>query len=222
MKYLSKDFFRFFEELENNNNKEWFDANRSRYEGDVKVPFRALVQAITDRLVADLPEINREVPKAVFRINRDIRFSKDKTPYKNHASAVFARKGTKDEEYPALYIHIGSKEKFMGGGSYMTNKETLQKIRQEIYYNPEEFKKLINSKDFKGLYGEIKGEKNKVLTPDYKEFAAEQPLIANKAFYYSTPLTQKDVLADGFDELVYKQFKPAIKFNRFLWRAING
>ena len=104
----------------------------------------------------------------------------------------------------------------------MPPKEVLQKIRQEIYYNPEEFKKLINAKEFKTLYGEIQGDKNKVLTADYKEFAKEQPLIANKAFYYSTPLTEKDALVDGFDELIYKQFKPALKFNKFLLRAING
>jgi uncharacterized protein (TIGR02453 family) len=223
MQFFTKSFFKFFDELENNNNKVWFDANRHLYEEHVKQPFKELVTSVTEKLAKDLPEINRNIPKAIFRINKDIRFSKDKSPYKNNVAAVFSKIGTQDMEYPGFYIHIGSKEIFVGGGMYMLDKAQLAKIRQEIYYNPDAFKKVINEKGFKSVYGELKGDKNKVLEPDYKEFAKEQPLIANKSFYYMVELKKADAMVDGFDEILYKQyFKPAYKFNAFLINALRN
>ncbi len=223
MAYLDKSFFKFLDGLEKNNNKQWFDDHRSEYESNVKQPFRSLIDALTEKLSRDLPEINRNVSKSIFRINRDIRFSKNKEPYKNHVAAVFSRTGTKDMDYPGFYIHIGSKEIFAGGGLYMMDKLQLAKVRQEIYYNPDDFKKLINDKAFKTAYPEILGDKNKVLEPDYKEFAKEQPLIANKSFYYMAKLKRSDVLADNFDDwLIKNYFKPAYKFNAFLLQALSN
>ena len=221
MKYLNPAFFKFLDGLAKNNNKEWFDQNRATYEEEVKKPFRNLVEALTEKLAKDLPEINREVSKSIFRINRDIRFAKDKSPYKNHVAAVFSRKGTQDLDYPGFYIHFGSKEIRVGGGKYDVSKEQLAKIRQEIFYNNDAFKKIINEKNFKAYYGTIQGEKNKVLTPEYKEFAKEQPLIANKQFYYMGKLKKEDVLSKDFDKIVLKYFKAASKFNEFMMHAIS-
>lgn len=223
MQFFNKKFFQFFQELEKNNNKEWFDANRHIYESEVKKPFKNLVERLIEKLQNDLPEINPNPSKAIFRINRDIRFSKNKSPYKNNVAAVFSRTGTKDMEYPGFYVHLGHKEIFAGGGMYMMNKEQLAKVRQEIFYNPEEFKRIIGDKTFKRIYPEILGEKNKVLDSDYKAFAIEQPLIANKSFYYMAALTKADVLSPNFDELLYQQyFKPAMPFNRFLLTALEA
>ena len=133
MKYFNPAFFKFFDQLTKNNNKEWFDANRSIYEEEVKKPFRKLVEDLTEKLAKDLPEINREVSKSIFRINRDIRFSLDKSPYKNHLGAVFSRTGTKDLDYPGYYMHFGADEIMVGGGKYQVDKEQLAKIRQEIF-----------------------------------------------------------------------------------------
>jgi uncharacterized protein (TIGR02453 family) len=223
MQFFTKSFFRFFDELESNNNKVWFDANRSLYEAHVKQPFKELVTSVTDKLAKDLPEINRNIPKAIFRINKDIRFSKDKSPYKNNVAAVFSRTGTRDMEYPGFYIHIGNSEIFVGGGMYMLDKLQLAKVRQEIYYNPEAFKKIISDKKLSGIYGEQRGEKNKMLEPDYKEFAKEQPLIANKSFYYMAELKKGETMVDGFDEILYRQyFKPLYRFNAFLLSALRN
>ena len=81
MKYINPAFFKFFDHLSKNNNKDWFDANRSTYEEEVKKPFRKLVEDLTEKLAKDLPEINREASKSIFRITRDIRFALDKSPY---------------------------------------------------------------------------------------------------------------------------------------------
>jgi len=222
MQYFSPAFFKFLDELSKNNNKEWFDANRSRYENDVKKPFRTLVEDMTKKLGKDIPGLNQETHKSIFRINRDIRFSKDKSPYKNNVAAVFSRKGTQDIDFPGFYLHIGSKEIMVGGGKYEVSKEHLAKIRQEIYYNNAGFKKLLNEKNFKTLYGKLDGDKNKVLPPEYKDFQSEQPYIANKQFWYHATLTRKDVLSDKLDTILLSYFKAGMKMNQFLLQAISN
>lgn len=219
MSHFSPAFFRFFEHLEKNNHKEWFEANRSTYEKEVKDPFKKFVSLIIGQLAKDQPDILRDASKSIFRINRDIRFSKDKSPYKNHVGALFSRSGTKDKR-SGFYLHLGAKEFFAGGGMYDVDKESLEKIRQEIFYNNGDFNRIISDKNFKTLYGTIQGDKNKVLPADYKEFAKEQPLIANKQFYYMGKLTREEVLADDFDKVVMKYFKTAYKFNEFLNHAL--
>ena len=220
MPYFNPEFFKFFTQLEKNNHKEWFDANRATYEKEVKEPFKKFVTLILNELAKDQPDILKDASKSIFRINRDIRFSKDKSPYKNHVGAVFSRSGTKDKR-ACYYLHLGAKDIFIGGGMYEVEKDYLEKIRQEIFYNNDAFKKIINEKNFKAYYGTIQGEKNKVLTPEYKEFAKEQPLIANKQFYYMGKLKKEDVLSKDFDKIVLKYFKAASKFNEFMMHAIS-
>jgi uncharacterized protein (TIGR02453 family) len=222
MKYLNKEYFKFFDGLTKNNNKDWFEKNRATYENEVKKPFRELTQALTDKLAKDVPELNRDITKAIFRINRDIRFAKDKSPYKVHMAAVFSRTGTKDQEFPGFYIHIGADDIMVGGGKYFTTKEDLSKIRQEIYYNNTAFKKLLNDKAFKEKFKTLDGEKSKVLDPDYKAFLTEQPLIANKQFWYWARFTREQATGDKFDTLVLSYFKAGMKMNNFLWQAINA
>ena len=220
MSHFSPAYFKFFDQLAKNNNKEWFDKNRSTYENEVKEPFKRFVGIIQQGLKKDNPEFLTIPSKAIFRINRDIRFAKDKAPYKNHCGAFFSRSGTKDSR-PGFYLHLGSPDIFLGGGMWELDKERLEKVRQEIYYNNDAFKKIIGEKAFKTSFGTILGDRNKVLTPDYKEFAKEQPIIANKQFYYSAKLKKEDVMHKEFDKLVLKHYKTAAKFNEFLMNAIT-
>lgn len=222
MKYFSPAYFKFFDGLKKNNSKEWFDANRETYENEVKAPFKKLVEDITAKLSKDLPELNQNASKAIFRINKDIRFSKDKSPYKIHMGAVYSRVGTKDQEYPGFYMHFGADSVMLGGGKYFCSKEDVAKIRQEIYYNNKEFKKVLNDKAFKEKFGTLHGEVNKVLPPEYKEFLAEQPLIANKQFWYHADLKRTDVTGNDIDKLVYSYCKSAFKMNKFLLEALKG
>jgi len=219
MSFFSKKYFQFFNELEKNNNKAWFDENRTAYGDDVREPFKAFVQKILNSLAKEDDTIFTNASKCIFRINRDVRFSKNKTPYKLHMSATFGRGSTTDMR-PSCYLHIGANELFLGGGMYQLDKEQLAKVRQEIYYNPEEFSNAITTKAFKEMYGELQGEKNVKLTPEYKEFANEQPLIANKQFYTMTKLTQKQVLSDDFDKLVLSYFKALKPLNDFLHKSL--
>lgn len=129
---LGKEYVLFFKELSANNTTEWFNNNKKRYEQHVKTPFNQLVQEVIDLMKKLDPELKAAPKNSVFRINRDIRFSNDKNPYKNHMAALVSRGGRKDTTYPGIYFHLESIVLSIAGGSYAPPKEQLEKTRKAI------------------------------------------------------------------------------------------
>ncbi|MFN3875208.1 MAG: DUF2461 domain-containing protein, partial [Flavobacteriales bacterium] len=183
MAWFTPDFNRFFKDLAKNNRKEWFDANRDRYERSVKQPFEAFVAEAIGRIAAHDKSMAIAPKDAIFRINRDIRFSKDKAPYKLEASAIISPAGRKDHGIPGLYFALGPESVKFYGGCYMPDKERLQAIREAIAKDGKGFRRVIEAKPFKERFGMVQGEANKVLPPEFRPHAAHEPLIANKQFY---------------------------------------
>lgn len=185
MSYFNQQFIDFFKGLAANNHKAWFDENRKTYLTQVKDPFYQLVGDAITRLAKHDKNIGSLLVKnAVFRINRDIRFSKDKTPYNLHVSAAISPTGRKDMEYPGLYVHLNIDKCQFGGGCYMPSKENLSRIRQYIIDQPEKFEKALKDKSFTSVYGELEtGEKNKILPKEFKIYGDQHPLLFNKQFY---------------------------------------
>lgn len=193
MAYFTADYLEFFKELAGNNHKEWFDEHRKRYTKSVKDPFNNYVQALIDE-VGKRDKTVKIAPKdAIFRINRDIRFSKDKTPYKTNCSAIISPAGRKDKSNPGLYIEMSPEHYRIYGGVYMPDKDQLYSIRETIAANPKTLDKLMNDKKFTQLFGEIRGEKNKVIPKEFKEVGEQFPIIFNKQFYWFTQY-QPDVI----------------------------
>ena len=159
---ISKEFVNFLIDLEFNNNREWFLANKPRYEKVVKEPFLNLIEELRLRLLPAEPYLaDIEAKKMIFRLHRDTRFGKDKSPYKTHLSALISPTGTKDKCFPSHYLQISSKEIFIAGGIYwFEEKELLLRVRNYILQNNKQFTKLISDKNFVEKYGEIKGDKN--------------------------------------------------------------
>ena len=222
MTHLTPAYFTFFKELANNNSSEWFNSNKARYEKEVKNPFLSFLETLVQLLKDSEPELeNVEPKKMLFRINRDIRFSKDKRPYKEHLAASVGKFGTKDKMYPGHYIHIGVEEIFIAGGAYFfEQKETLAKVRNYIFEHNDEFVKLSQAPDFVKSFGEIKGEKNKRFTPDLQEMIDVQPLIANTQFYWSHSFKSEEALKDDFAELIAQHLQSAHAMNEFLVKAM--
>ncbi len=137
---MKKTFFQFLEELSKNNNKDWFDLNRARYEAEVKKPFESLADSLGKELSQFDPEVNNDYKKSIFRINKDIRFSKDKSPYKTNRSMAFSRHGRKDHDHPGYYLELGVESCYIAGGAWCPAPPMLYKIRSEIYFNTNEFK----------------------------------------------------------------------------------
>lgn len=222
MTYFDKDYISFFKNLEKNNHKEWFHENKKTYEAKVKKPFADFLA----ELIAAYSSLGKEItmaPKdAVMRINRDIRFSADKTPYKIHMGAMVSPYGKKDHTHPAIYLEAGAKHIRFYSGSHGLEKQQLYNVRKHIAENLDEFNKLVNAKPFKDTFGEVRGEKNKVLPAEFREAAEKQPLIFNKSFYYFANYKPEVMLEDGLVKKIITDFKKAIPLNNFLEEAINS
>ncbi|MBM3164082.1 MAG: DUF2461 domain-containing protein [Bacteroidetes bacterium] len=223
MPYFSQEYLNFFMELASNNHKEWFDRNRFRYENHVKKPFSAFTQALIDRLSENYPVFNELLAKdCIFRINRDIRFSNDKTPYKLMCSAVIAPGGKKSTAINGIYFEFSPEHLRVYGGVYEIDKEQLQELREGIAAHASDFKNLITQPEFVEFFGEIRGEKNKVLPADLKDFAIKQPLLYNKQFYFFTTFPTALLLGDQLLETLLKAYeigKPVETFfNQFIHR----
>lgn len=220
-KYFTADFIDFFKELAANNHKDWMDENRKRYATSVKKPFENFVEALQQEVSEFDEPILIKPGKAIFRINRDIRFSKDKTPYKTNRTAVISKNGTKDKVHPGFYFFVSPEKVMIGGGAYVLEKENLFKVRQEIAYNMEEFTAIINEKSFKKNFPEILGEKNKVIPKEFKEDAAKEPLLYNKGFYFMKEYPVDIIFEEDCIKKISTVMKTAKPFNDFIRRALS-
>lgn len=221
MNYFNEDFLTFLLELENNNNRDWFLENKKRYEKNVKQPFENFVQDMIYR-IHEIDESLMVTPKeAIFRIYRDIRFSKDKTPYKTHLSAVISNGGRKNYTDPGVYIEISTKHLRFYSGIYQLSKEQLKNVRGFISTNLEEFNSLLKEKNFKKYFGTIRGEQNKRIPKEFNEAFVQQPLIANKQFYYFTEMNSNKIYSNTLSSLLMKYYKAAMPMNRFLKEALG-
>lgn len=151
---LQSSTIKFLKDLKKNNNKPWFDANRKQYEA-AKADTASLVQAVIDGLgKKDISIAHLTAKDCMFRINRDVRFSKDKSPYKTNMGA-FLCAGGKKSNLAGYYFHLEPGGCFAGGGMYMPMPPDLAKVRQEIDYNLADFQKIISSKKFKTVYTDL-------------------------------------------------------------------
>lgn len=223
MSFFSQDYLDFFIELAGNNNKDWFDLNRKRYEENIKKPFHNFTQHLINEIAkTDASFKDLEAKNCIFRINRDIRFSKDKAPYKMMCSAVITPGGKKSKAINGVYFELGPEHIRAYGGVYEVDKEGLETLREGIADNLEDFKKLYSSKKFKSTFGEIRGEKNKVLPSHLKEIAENESLIYNKQFYFFAEFPAQSVTSQDLDKIIlecYEAGKPIEAFfNQFIQR----
>jgi len=221
MAYFDTDYLEFFKELAGNNHKEWFDIHRKRYEQSVKIPMQVFVKDLILALKRIDKEIQIEPKDAIFRINRDIRFSKDKSPYKLQSSAIISKYGKKDKNYPGLYIELGPEHFGIYGGLYMPDSKEIQGIRTYIADHQKEFAALINEADFVDKYEEIKGEKNQRIPKEFAKMAEEIPLLMNKQWYYFAHLDPETILREDLIDIVVDYYSSASGMRSFLTKAIN-
>jgi len=222
--FFSEDFLHFFIELAPNNHKDWFDLNRKRYEESIKKPFYAFTQHLIDKIAQKDSAFKDLLAKdCVFRINRDIRFSKDKSPYKLQYSAVIAPNGKKSQAVNGVYFEFGPEHVRVYGGIYEIEKGDLEFIREGIANNLDEFQKIYNSNQFKSHFGSILGEKNKVIPAYLKEAASKEPLIYNKQWYFFQEFPAETILNPNLDQLVLDCFEAGRPieqfFNQFIKRS---
>ena len=208
--------FKFLKQLAKNNSKEWFDVNRKTYEA-CKAEFETVVKSIIDKSSAfDKGLAGLEAKKCLFRINRDIRFSKDKSPYKLNMGASMNPGGKKDMG-AGYYLHVEPGKSFLAGGCYMPPPEVLAAIRQEIDYNGKDFKKILAAKDFKTYFKDLsEEEKLKTAPKGYPKDHPDLSLLQHKHFIVVHNIKDEQIMDKNFPAYAAKVFKAMYPLNVFL------
>ena len=218
---INKTTLEFLAQLSKNNNKEWFDKNRPTYE-IAKTNFKEFVDELILNVSKFFPSIKDLLAKdCIFRIYRDVRFSKNKDPYKNNFGAILAPGGKKSLS-AGYYFQLQPTASFVAGGMWQPPSPQINAIRQEIDYNANEFKKIISNKKFKEYFGELPNEdKLKSVPKGYDKSHPEIELLKHKSFIVVHNLKDKDVLSRDLIKDITATFKVMHPFNSFLRRACD-
>ncbi|MCH8903578.1 MAG: DUF2461 domain-containing protein [Bacteroidetes bacterium] len=217
MAQLSKKTFKFLSDLRKNNNREWFDKNKDAYL-EAKADFENFMEAVLQDLAKfDKDMVGLEVKKSTFRIYKDVRFSKDKTPYKTSMSAVFVGGGKKNHDSRSgYYIHVEPGNSFIAGGANMPPSPWMGYIREQIDKRAGDLRKIIANKTFKSYYGSITGEKLKTAPKGYPKDHPDVDLLQYKSLLAVNKIPDKDVLSPKFHDHIISASKALVPFNEFL------
>ena len=222
-KHFTPAAFRFLNDLKKNNNRDWFNANKQRYEDELREPALEFIRDFAPRLAGISPFFSaddRKVGGSLFRIYRDVRFSKDKSPYKTYTGVQFRHERGKDAHCPGFYLHLQPKEVFVGVGIWHPDGETLSMIRGAIDDDPKGWKKAIGGGFGKNF--ELGGESLKRAPKGYDP---DHPLIEDlrrKDFIGSLQLKQTDVTSPGFDQQFEKLCRSGASLVKYLCDAVEA
>jgi uncharacterized protein (TIGR02453 family) len=221
---LQSSTIKFLKGLAKNNNKPWFDKHRTAYDA-ARSDFASFIQKVIDQHAKNDATIKPLVAKdCMFRINRDIRFSKDKTPYKKNFAASI-NKGGRKSMLAGYYFHLEPGQTFVGGGVYQPMPEELKKLRQEIDYNLADFKKIIGGKKFKSVYGDIDRSAEFLLTRVPKGYDPGNPaadLLRLKSYIAMVELKDSDLTSKDLVKKTLASFAAIQPLLFFLNNAIEG
>jgi uncharacterized protein (TIGR02453 family) len=219
----------FFRQLARHNNREWFTAHRDQYEAEVLVPMRALVEEVDLLLSQEAPEIVGDPRRSIFRIHRDVRFSRDKAPYKTHAACWFYHQdagrgvGSEAEHGGAgFYFHFSPKESFLGGGIWMPPRPALLKIREAIARDPKRFVRLVEDRAFRRRFGGL--DEDAVLKRLPRGFDSGHPAekwLRYQSFTCGREVPLREVRSPALPRMLVKDFARMLLFVRWLNAALG-
>jgi len=222
-KGFPKDFFAFFNELKNNNNRDWFNANKQRYLESVVEPMGEYISSMAPHLESISPHYTAD-PRAhggsMFRIYRDTRFSKDKTPYKTHAACHFRHRAGRDAHAPGFYLHIETDGISIGGGIWRPPAKQLGQIREFIADNPAAWDKLIRAPGTKRMGG-VQGDSLQRPPRGYAPDAKHIEDLKRKSFYLMTGVDKEVALSSALVTKSTRIFRTAAKLNHFICDALE-
>lgn len=226
---MSPDTLPFFLELERNNNREWFMANKNRWDA-IREEFIELTARVIDTLSPLDPTIGHPDPKrCIYRIYRDLRFSPDKRPYKTHISFFLSSGGVKRSGAPGYYLQIGQSDYgleegcSLGGGIFMPDPATLAAIRQEIYYNYDEFRTIVDHPQYKKYFGQQFFTVGKLsrAPKGYPNDWEGVEWLKYKDYCTMYAIKKADVTSPQLFDQIMEVFRASIPLNRFIQRAMG-
>ena len=211
---LTKSTFEFLELLSKNNNRDWFTDNKKRFETE-----NNLAKAFFTEVYTDLEKIDSLEKMQVFRIYRDVRFSKNKLPYKNHFSVGFSR--TKPMLRGGMYLHIENGASFVGGGFWEPNNEDLLRFRKELELDASDLREIIADATFKKMFGTLEGEELKTAPKNFDKAHPDIDLIRKKQYLLTRKFSNKEVMSPNFKEEVIATFAAMRPFFNYMSEVLT-
>lgn len=222
--HFTPELFDFLRELRVNNNRDWFQKNKPRYEANVRNPALQFIAAMAPALQALSPHLvadPRPVGGSLFRINRDIRFAADKSPYKTAVGMSFGHDRGREGAAPGLYLHLAPDESFGGGGIHMPDGPTLTRIRDAIVADRDGWRRTITDPQFAPAFT-LMGEALKRAPAGYDPNHPHVADLKRKSFVWHVRFDEADVCASNFAERFLTACRRAGPFNRFLAGALEA
>ena len=211
-----KDALKFLKELKKNNNREWFTENKPRYDSALREPMETLLGSLQEKLRIYDPDIVIEPKRSIYRIYRDVRFSKDKTPYKTHIAAAFSFRGLNKNNEPGFYFHISDVEVGIGGGLYMPSSDQVKAMRKSLGHDASDLKKILAEKKFVTLFGGMEGEKLARIPQGYAPDHPDGELLKLKQYLCWKLLPPKAIFEDDFLAVLTEHFVAMTPLVRYL------
>ncbi|HET7870951.1 MAG TPA: DUF2461 domain-containing protein [Terriglobales bacterium] len=215
---FSPDALSFLRALKRNNRREWFQPRKEKYESLIKLPMMELVECLNQELARFAPQYITAPQKSVYRIYRDTRFSKDKTPYKTHISAIFPRSNAVKREGAVFYFHFTEKELLIFGGVYSPDRDELLAYRTLIQESHEELAEILRKPKLRRAFGELQGEQ---LSRVPKGFPVDHPaeaLLRQRQWYLENTIDAKTICSRELPQELAKRFELMAPFVEFLNR----
>lgn len=216
-----KTVYKFLSDLKHNNNRDWFNDNKDKY-NEAKNIFENYINS----LIPKLKKIDKSVDinsakECMFRIYKDVRFSKNKLPYKTNFGAVMAKGGRKSL-YAGYYIHIEPESSFVGGGIYMPQAKILKAVRDNIFFDSAELKKILNNTNFKKYFSDFIGDKLKTAPRGFPKDFKDIKLLRYKNFAVSHNIDNDDITSEKSQEKILEIFKAQKPLNEYLNKIVEN
>jgi len=222
LSYFTKKTLTFLRGLDRNNSKAWFDEHRTEYQEHLREPYLALAEDLCEAVGLGEPEYELDPKRAIYRINRDIRFSNDKTPYKTNLGITVGRREKHDPSWPAYTVRIGLDGIAIGGGLYMPEPALRDHVRRWFAANPSAASSVLADTKYTTYFTEISGERNKRLPKDLAELAATEPLVFNKQWIFWAEWPDPKLLLDpDLDQFIMERWQAGRALNDVLKRAVT-
>ena len=214
MSRINPDVFTFYRELKENNTREWFEPQKSRFKA-----LESEIKEYTEELKKNLNKTDEIERAKIFRIYRDVRFSKNKTPFKTHFGISFHRK--KPQLRGGYYLHIAPEDSFIATGFWNPEKEDLLRIRKEMEVDAAELRDVIADSKLKSYWGDIEGEELKTAPKGFSKDHADIDLIRKKQFLFVKKFTDKEVLALDFQDQIIKHVEAIRPFCDYMTNILT-
>lgn len=223
MSYFTKKTLTFLRGLDKNNSKAWFDEHRSEYQQHLREPYLALAEDLCEAVALVEPEYQMNPKQAIYRINRDIRFAKDKTPYKTNLGITMGRSEKHDPNWPAYTVRVGLDGLAIGGGLYMPGTDLRDHVRRWLAAHPDAVAPVLVDEGFVNTFGDVKGERHKRLPKELAELAATQPLVFNKQWIFWNEWNDPKLLLDpDLDQIIVERWQHGRVLNELLKKAVSA